>query len=110
MIQDLTELVERARQLGPARLAVVEAHDPDVLECLAQAEPMGLAESTLVGDPAKIEAAAKKVGYRLRPESLIQTSGEDASIRQAIDLVREGKANVLTNAATQEKGCLIRKL
>jgi len=95
VIQSLAELVERARELGPARIAVVEAHDPDVLVCLAQAEPLGLAEAVLVGDPAKIEAAAKMVGYRVRSESLIETSGEDASIRQAIDLVREGKANVL---------------
>jgi len=95
VIHNLSELVERARALGPARIAVVEAHDPDVLECLAQAEPLGLAEAVLVGEPAKIEAAAKKVGYRVRPESLLKTSGEDVSIRQAIDLVREGKANVL---------------
>jgi phosphate butyryltransferase len=95
VIQSLAELVERARALGPARIAVLEAHDPDVLECLAQAEPLGLAEAVLVGDPAKIEAAAHKVGYRVRSESLIETSGEDASIRMALDLVREGKANVL---------------
>jgi len=95
VIQSLSELVERAQKLGPARIAVVEAHDPDVLECLAQAEPLGLAEAVLVGDPTKIEAAAKKAGYRVRPESLLKTSGEDVSIRQAIDLVRDGKANVL---------------
>lgn len=95
LIQNLTELVERAKQLGPARIAVVEAHDPDVLESLAQAEPLGLAKSILVGTPAKIEAAAKKVGYPLRRDSLIETAGEDASIRQSIDLVREGKADLL---------------
>jgi len=95
VINNLSELVERARELGPARIAVVEAHDPDVLECLKQAEPMGLAKATLVGNPAKIEAAAQKVGYRVRPESLVQASSEDVSIRQAINLVREGKANVL---------------
>jgi len=95
LIQNLTELVERARQLGPARVAVVEAHDPDVLESLAQAEPIGLAQPILIGTPAKIEAAAKKARYSLRPETLIQTWGEDASIRLAIDLVREGKADLL---------------
>ena len=95
MIKNLTELVERARELGPARIAVVEAHDPDVLESLAQAEPMGLVQPILVGTPAKIEAAAKKAGYSLRREALVQTSGEDASIRLAIDLVREGKADLL---------------
>jgi len=95
LIQSFDELIERAKELGPARVAVVEAHDPDVLESLAQAEPMGLAQPILVGTPAKIEAAAKKVGYPLRPETLIQTSGEDASIRTAIDLVREGRADLL---------------
>ena len=95
MIRDLNELVDHARALGPARIAVVEAHDPDVLESLAQAEPMGLAKSILVGNPSKIEAAAKKVGYPLRQEALLVTPGEDASIRQSIDLVREGKADLL---------------
>ena len=95
MIRSFEELVDRARKLGPAKIAVIEAHDPDVLESLAQAEPLGLALPTLVGKPAKIEEAARKVGYRLRPESLIPTSGEDASIRQGIDLVKEGKADLL---------------
>jgi phosphate butyryltransferase len=95
LIRNLGELVEGAKALGPARIAVIEAHDPDVLESLAQAEPMGLAESTLVGNPSKIEAAAEKVGYPLRGEALLATTGEEESIRQGIDLVREGKADLL---------------
>ena len=95
MIQNLKELVEHARQLGPASVAVVEAHDPDVLESLAQAESLGLAKPILVGTRAKIEVAAKKAGYALKPELLVQTSGEDASIRASIDLVRDGKADLL---------------
>jgi len=95
MIRSLEELIATARQLGPAKIAVVEAHDPDVLESLSQAEPLGLAQSVLIGNPAKIEAAARKVGYALRPESLLTTAGEDASIRQAIDLVRSGQADLL---------------
>ena len=95
MIQNLEELVARARQLGPARIAVIEGHDPDVLESLAQAEPMGLAKAILVGDPGKIEAAAQRANYPLRPDSIIATEGQDSSIRQSIDLVREGKADLL---------------
>jgi phosphate butyryltransferase len=74
---------------------VVEAHDPDVLESLAQAGPLGLAKPILVGTPAKIEAAAKKVGFDLRPEMIVPTTGEEAAIRAAIDLVREEKADLL---------------
>ncbi len=95
MIKSLKELVERARELGPARIAVVEAHDPDVLEALALAEPAGLAAPILVGDAAKIEGAARKVGYRVRAESLLPAPNEADSIRQAIGLVREGKADLL---------------
>jgi phosphate butyryltransferase len=95
MIQNFNELIAQARQLGPARIAVVEAHDPDVLESLAQAEPLGLADPILVGNPAKIEAAAGKAGYKLRPQTLVSTAGEEASIQQAIGLVGEGKADLL---------------
>jgi phosphate butyryltransferase len=95
VIGSFTELIARARQLGPARIAVVEAHDPDVLESLAQAEPLGLAPPILVGNPAKIEASAKKVGYAITEGALVATTSEEASVRQAIDLVREGKADFL---------------
>jgi phosphate butyryltransferase len=95
VITSLTDLVERGRQLGPGRIAVVEAHDPDVLESLGQAEPLGLARPILVGTPAKIEAAAKKVGYAIRPDAIVPSTGEEASVRQAIDLVREGSADLL---------------
>jgi phosphate butyryltransferase len=95
MIQNFHELIEQARKLGPARIAVVEAHDPDVLESLGQAEALGLAEAILVGNPAKIEVAANKVGYKFRPEALLSTPGEEASIQQSTDLVRQGKADLL---------------
>lgn len=95
MIRSFPELIDRAKQLGPARIAVVEAHDPDVLESLGQAEPMGLAKAILVGTRAKIEASAKKVGYAIAPESLVETAGEAASVQRAIDLVREGQADFL---------------
>ncbi len=81
--------------MGPARIAVVEGYDADVLQSLAQAEPLGLATPILIGDPDKIESAARRVNCPLHPDSIVSTDGEAASIRQAIDLVREGKADFL---------------
>ena len=95
MIKNFKELVEQAQKLGPARVVVIEAHNPEVLESLKDAEPMGLAKSILVGDPFKIERVARDVGYKVRPEALLQTSSEDESIRKSIDLVRDGKADFL---------------
>jgi len=95
MIKNFNELVEHAQKLGPARVVVIEAHNPDVLESLKDAEPMGLAKAILVGDPIKIERVARDVGYKIRPEALLPAASEDESIRRSIDLVRDGKADFL---------------
>jgi phosphate butyryltransferase len=106
VIRSFTELIDRAKALGPARIAVVEGHDPDVLESLGQAEPLGLAEPILVGNPAKIEASARKVGYALRRDRIIETAGEDASVRQAVELVREGRADLLMKGKVTTAGLI----
>lgn len=95
VVGNFKELVSIAQQVGPARVVVIEAHNPEVLESLKDAEPMGLAEPTLVGDPAKIERVAREVGYCVRPETLLPASSEEESIRLSIDLVRDGKADLL---------------
>ncbi len=95
MIRSLEELVQRGVELGPARIAVVEGHDPDVLESLKQAEPMGLARGILVGDPAKIVPAAEAVGYELGRDTVVRTSGAPQSIDEAARLVREGRADLI---------------
>ena len=95
MVKSFAELVERAQKLGPARVVVIEAHNPDVLESLKDAEPLGLAQPILVGDPAKIERVAREVGYHVRPETLLPAADEDESLRLSIDLVRDGQADFL---------------
>ncbi len=95
MIKSFAELIEQARKLGPARVVVIEAHNPEVLESLKDAEPMGLARPILVGDPIKIERVAQEVGYNVRPGTLLPASGEDESLRLSIDLVRDGNADFL---------------
>jgi phosphate butyryltransferase len=95
MIKNFAEMVEQARKLGPARVVVIEAHNPEVLESLKDAEPMGLVTPVLVGDPTKIERVAREVGYHVRPETLLPAASEDASLRLSIDLVRSGQADFL---------------
>ncbi len=94
-ISRLAELVKRASELGPARVAVVQGFDPDVLESLIEAERIGMATAVLVGDPDKIEAAANKAGYQLRSDAVVAAQGEEEAIRAAISLVRQGEADML---------------
>jgi phosphate butyryltransferase len=94
-ISSLTELVERAAELGPARVAVIEAFDVAVLEALAQAERLGIADGILVGDPAKIAAAASEAGYELRAENVVKVVDQDEAIAAGIQLVRDHQAELL---------------
>ena len=93
-LKDFTELIERAKQLGPARISVVGGHDLDTLLALAEAEKMGLAQPLLVGDPAKIAPAAQKAGLSSEGK-IVDAQGESATLRAGIDLVRSGKADLL---------------
>jgi phosphate butyryltransferase len=94
-VTSLSTLVERAATLGPARLAVVQAFDVDVLESLVHAERAGIAKGILVGDPARIEAAARAAGYETRGSRVVAATTNDQAIRLAIELVREGEADLL---------------
>ncbi|MCY3776674.1 MAG: bifunctional enoyl-CoA hydratase/phosphate acetyltransferase [Candidatus Aminicenantes bacterium] len=95
MFRNLDDLVEAAIALGPARIAVAAGHDPDVIESLQLAREMGLAEAVLVGDRKKIEPTAAAAGLRLGPGQLIHQPDESAAALQAIELVREGAADLL---------------
>lgn len=94
-ISSLAELVQRGTELGPARISVVQAFDVDVLGGLAEAEKLGLASGILVGPRAKIEAAAEQVGFAPRPEAIIDVADEDEATALAIQLVRDGRADLL---------------
>ena len=71
-----------------------------------QAEPIGLAKSILVGNPDKIEASAAKVGYTIQPGAIVATANEGESVRQAMDMVREGKADLLMKGKVTTAGLI----
>ncbi len=95
MFRNLDELVDASIRLGPARIAVAAGHDPDVIESLQLAREMGLAEGLLVGDRKKIEPMADAAGLRLDSGYLIHQPDESVAALKAIELVREGAADLL---------------
>ena len=52
-----------------------------------------MARGILVGDPARIEAAAGAAGYELGPDNVVTAPDESGAIREAIKLVKEGRAD-----------------
>jgi phosphate acetyltransferase len=85
-------LLDRARTLRVPRVALVNAGAPKPLLGLREAADHGLAEPILIGDRAKIAAAAAGIGWDIRPFRLIHAPMETAA-PAAADLARKGEAD-----------------
>ena len=94
-ITDLEQLVLAARQVGPARIAVAAAHDAHVLRAVDQAQREGMVQAALVGDRAAIEAKATEAGVDLGSTQIVHENDPRLAARQAVDLARDGKADVV---------------
>jgi phosphate butyryltransferase len=106
MFRSFDELLEAARARGPATIAVAAAHDPDVIEALKRARDLGLAEGILVGNAAGIRALARDGGLDLAENQIVNELDPAACVRQAIALVREGRAGLLMKGKVSTAGLI----
>ncbi len=95
MFANFDELLGAARARGQATIAVANAHDPDVIEALKRARELHLAEGILVGNGSQIRTLAREAGFELSDNQIVNEMDTAAALRQAIALVREGRANLL---------------
>jgi phosphate butyryltransferase len=93
------ELKERAleygREHGRARLGVAAAWDPVALEAVHDAWKLELIEPVLIGDRELIVAAAGEAGADISQWAVVETEGDVASARKAVELVRAGELDFL---------------
>ncbi len=94
-VSTFEEMISEARRVGPVRIAVAGAHDPEVLRAVAQAQREGMVDATLAGDWPAIEAYAAQVGVDLAGATLFHEPEPAQAARHVVDLVREGKADVV---------------
>ena len=95
MFRSFNDLLDAARARGPVSVAVAAAHDPDVIEALKRARELGLAEGILVGKGNDIRELARAGGLDLADTQIVNEPDPAAAVRQAIALVREGRASLL---------------
>ncbi|MDA8202326.1 MAG: bifunctional enoyl-CoA hydratase/phosphate acetyltransferase [Chloroflexi bacterium] len=95
MLRTLDDVVSAARQLSPARIAVVAGHDPDALCAIDEASRIGLATGILIGDRNRILASAAGVGCRVSPEQVVDVPDDVAAARRAIAMVRGGEVDLI---------------
>lgn len=91
----LTPLVDRARTLGPIRVAVVEAAQQVVIETVREACELGFVEPRLIGDAEAIAATCDALGWRPRPEWVVPANSATAAASMSVELVRGGAVDTI---------------
>jgi phosphate butyryltransferase len=94
-IDSFDAMIEAARQIGPLRIAVVAAHDPEVLRAVDRALQEGMIEATLVGDWPAIEAYAAQTGADLSQATIVHEPEPHKAAEHVVRLARAGQTNVV---------------
>ena len=87
-------LLAQAQELAPPRVALVNAGAATPLEGLREAVDLGLARPILLGDRAKIDAAAEEIGWTLDGVEIHHAPGHEAA-HAAAALARDGEADAV---------------
>lgn len=91
----IQRLIERACDLKPTRVAVVDAAQAVVIETLREAQALGFIEPRLIGAPEQITAVCDELDWTPPKASIVATSSDAASAREAVNLVRAGEADAI---------------
>ena len=94
-VSTLDQLVTCAQSLPSSRMAVVAAHDVQVLRSVAQASEQGIATSVLIGDARQIEALARDNALDLGDAAIEDQPDDARAAARAMALAREGQANIV---------------
>jgi phosphate acetyltransferase len=89
------QLLERCRKLEPISTAVAHPCEQTALEGAIDAGKQGLIRPILVGPEAKIREIAAKHGIDLGHTPIVDTQHSHASAAKAVELVRQGQAEIL---------------
>ena len=100
------KLVALAAKLPPLRTAVVCPEDHNSLGGALLSAKNGLIEPILVGDPARIQAAAKALEADISAFALVDVSDPHAAAARAVAMVLEGKANAVMKGAIHSDALL----
>jgi len=89
------QLLVKCQSLQPIPTAVAHPCEQTALSAAIEAAEKGLIKPILVGPIARIEAIAKSSGVDLDGAELVDAAHSNASAAKAVELVREGQAELL---------------
>ena len=100
MLKTFNEVLDKAKEYGPKKMAVASAGAEDVLKAVEAARREGLTDSILVGDKEEIVQIANKMDIDLTNYEIIDKLDKTEAVRCAVELVRNKKASILMKGMT----------
>jgi len=95
MLRTFDEVLNKAKEYGPKKMAVASAGAEDVLKAVDAARKEGLVDSILVGVEKEIIQIANKIGVDLTNYEIINQIDKTEAAQCAVELVRNKKASIL---------------
>ena len=108
MLKNFNDLIERVKSVEPRTVSVAVAEDEAVMTAVRDAVEIGFIKPILVGNKAKIDEIAEKIG--LKDYKAINCEDEAEAVKTAVTLVKNKEADVLmkglVNTAVYLRGIL----
>ncbi|MGE5479146.1 MAG: bifunctional enoyl-CoA hydratase/phosphate acetyltransferase [Chloroflexota bacterium] len=95
LLRNLDSFIEIAKSKPKKKIAIAAAEDEPVLIAANEAFKQGIAEPILVGDNAKIQGIADRLGLDISGFEIINEQDPSASARKAVKIILEGRAQIL---------------
>ena len=103
MSKSFEELITKANQKTLKKVSVSNAQDEPVLQAVKAAKEQNIATAILVGDEAKIREIAASIDMDLTDFEIINEPDTKAAALKAVELVHNGKADILLKGLLETK-------
>ena len=103
MSKSFEELISKANQKTLKKVSVSNAQDEPVLQAVKAAKEQNIATAILVGDEAKIREIAASIDMDLTDFDIINEPDTEAAALKAVELVHNGKADILLKGLLETK-------
>ena len=103
MSKSFEELISKANQKTLKKVSVSNAQDEPGLQAVKAAKEQNIASAILVGDEAKIREIAASIDMDLTDFEIINEPDTEAAALKAVELVHNGKADILLKGLLETK-------
>lgn len=103
MSKSFEELISKANQKTLKKVSVSNAQDEPVLQAVKAAKEQNIATAILVGNEAKIREIAASIDMDLTDFEIINEPDTEAAALKAVELVHNGKADILLKGLLETK-------